>query len=61
VVFDCGLAIFTCLLLFIVCWDWVMYKQADFRPHFIPCLKQKEISEFPHDVMMKNPGKSLLH
>jgi len=34
----------------------VMYNQADFRSHFIHCLKQKEMSEFPHDVLMKNPG-----
>ena len=28
--------------------------------HYLRCLKSKEITDFPHDKIMKNPGKSLL-
>lgn len=60
--FDCGL--YSLAFSYSLCAGTdparVVYNQADFRSHFIHCLKQKEMSEFPHDVVMKNPGKSLL-
>ena len=35
------------------------YNQAQFRSHFLHCLKSKDVDPFPHSVVMKNPGKSL--
>lgn len=38
----------------------LLYHQDEFRSHYFCCLKNKEITDFPHDKIMKNPGKSLL-
>ena len=36
------------------------YHLDEFRAHYLTCLKKKKITDFPHDKIMKNPGKSLL-
>jgi len=36
------------------------HHQDEFRSHYLHCLKNKKITDFPHDKIMKNPGKSLL-
>ena len=38
----------------------LIYIQTELRPHFLCCLMKKELTDFPHDAIMKNPGKSLL-
>lgn len=36
------------------------YNQAHFREHLLQCLRKREISDFPHSAVMKNPKKPLL-
>lgn len=38
----------------------LVYNQTEFRSHFFRCLMKKEVTDFPHDTIMKVPGKSLL-
>ena len=38
----------------------LVYIQAEFRSHFLRCLMREEVTDFPHDAIMKVPGKSLL-
>lgn len=60
--FDCGL--YSLAFSFSLCAgidpSTVVYNQTNFRSHLIHCLKQKKISDFPNDVVMKVAGKSLL-
>jgi len=36
------------------------YHQNEFRSHYLRCLENEEITDFPHDEITKNLGKSLL-
>ena len=38
----------------------LVYIQTEFRSHFLRCLMKEEVTDFPHDAIMKFPGKSLL-
>jgi len=38
----------------------ILYKQTEFRSHFLQCLKKREISKFPQQDVLKVPGKAML-
>ena len=38
----------------------LVYIQREFRSNFLRCLMKEEVTDFPHDAIMKFPGKSLL-
>ena len=59
---DCGL--YTLAFAYTLCSGTdpakISYKQAEFRPHFMQCLKKKAIEGFPQERVMKVPGKAML-